>query len=118
MSSIAAWPAACLRPLRLTSIEAMSANVTVADDPAADRARVGFLSYRLDADEIALLHAEVQPAVERRGLGSELVAFALNDARARGLSVLPYCPFVRAYIQSHSQYRALVPEAKRERFGL
>lgn len=104
---------------------AVSPEVIIADDPAAHRyvidadgSRVGFLSYRLDSDEIALLHAEIQPAVERRGLGSKLVAFALDDARARGLAVMPYCPFVRGYIERHPEYRDLVPEAGRAQFRL
>ncbi len=103
----------------------MSPQVTVVDEPGANRyvidagaERVGLLSYRLDGDQIALVHTEIQPAVERRGLGSELVAFALNDARSRGLSVLPRCPFVRAYIAQHPEYRDLVPEASRARFGI
>jgi hypothetical protein len=104
---------------------AVSPDVSVTDEPAADRyvidadgSRVGFLSYRLDTEQIALLHAEIHPAVERHGLGSELVAFALDDARVRGLAVLPHCPFVRAYIEQHHEYRDLVPEASRARFGL
>lgn len=116
---------ACSGRRRLTSIVAVSPNVTVTDDPAADcylidadGSRVGFLSYRLGTDEISLLHAEIQPAAERRGLGSELVAFALDDARARGLQVLPQCPFVRAYIEQHPEYRDLVPETSRARFRL
>lgn len=103
----------------------MAPTVTIADDPAADRyvidaegTRIGLLSYRLDGDQIALLHAEIQPAMERRGLGSKLVAFALDDARARGLAVMPYCPFVRAYIERHPEYRDLVPEAGRVQFRL
>ena len=111
-------------PARPT-IDPVSPEVTVADEPAADRYvidadgdRVGFLSYRLDTDHIALLHAEIETARERHGLGSQLVAFALQDARDRHLSVLPYCPFVRAYIMQHPEYRELVPEASRARFGL
>jgi predicted GNAT family acetyltransferase len=103
----------------------VSPQVTVVDEPGANRyvidadaERVGLLSYRIDGDQIALVHTEIQSAVARRGLGSELVAFALNDARSRGLSVLPRCPFVRAYIKQHPEYRDLVPQASRARFGL
>jgi predicted GNAT family acetyltransferase len=85
----------------------------------ADGGRVGFLSYRPAGDnEVALLHTEIDPTVERRGLGSQLVHFALEDARGRGLSVLPYCPFVRHYIVEHPEFRDAVPEDRRARFGL
>lgn len=32
--------------------------------------------------------------------------------------MLPYCPFVKAFIAKHEEYLDLVPEAKRARFGL
>lgn len=91
------------------------APVQVADHPEANRyeiaedgERVGFVTYRLAPGEIAFLHAEVDPRHERRGLGSRLVAGALDDARARGLRVRPVCPFVAAYIESHPDYRDLL----------
>ena len=43
---------------------------------------------------------------------------ALDDARRRGLGVLPICPFVQAFIVRHPDYVDLVPTAQRRRFGL
>jgi hypothetical protein len=103
----------------------VSADVTVADEPQASRyvihadgRQIGLLSYRLTDTEMAMLHAEVHPTRERRGLGSQLVGFALDDARRRGLAVRPYCPFVRQYISEHPEYTDLVPADSRSRFGL
>jgi predicted GNAT family acetyltransferase len=103
----------------------MSEHITVTDEPhrgryllTVDGARAGLISYRLDGDAIALLHTEVDPSIQRKGLGSRLVRFALDDARARGLSVLPVCPFVCAYIDGHRDYLDLVPAQDRSRFGL
>jgi predicted GNAT family acetyltransferase len=97
----------------------------VADRPETSRyvievdgESVGVLQYRLEKDRITLTHAEVDPASERQGLGSALTAFALDDARARGLAVFPRCSFVRAYVQRHREYVDLVPESAREQFGL
>ena len=93
-------------------------DLVVADNPdsqryeiTADGAAAGFLTYRLTDRLIALLHAEVDPTREGRGIGSELVARTLDDARARGLAVRPVCPFVVAYIERHPEYRDLVAEA-------
>lgn len=84
-----------------------------------DGSEVGHLSYRRAGEgRLALLHAEVDPGVGGRGLGSRLVAFALQDARRRQVSVLPHCPFVRSYIEGHGEYLDLVDEADRARFGL
>ena len=75
---------------------------------AADGEQVGFAQYREQPGEIAVTHAEVDAAVGGQGLGSQLVAFLLADARRRGLAVVPLCPFVREYI-------AAPPRASRPR---
>ncbi|HEY1567894.1 MAG TPA: GNAT family N-acetyltransferase [Solirubrobacteraceae bacterium] len=89
--------------------------VTVTDNPdaaryelAVDGEGAGFVTYRESPGSIALLHAEVDPARERQGLGSALVRGALDDARARGLTVRPVCPFVAWYIETHEDYQDLV----------
>jgi hypothetical protein len=69
---------------------------------------VGLLSYRLAGGVITHRHTEIDPSVGGRGLGSALVRFALDDARARGLTVKPQCPFVAAFIVRHPQYAGLV----------
>lgn len=89
--------------------------LAVADNPKANRyevtadgAAAGFLTYRLTDQLITLLHAEVDPSREGHGIGSALVAGTLDDARARGLTVRPVCPFVVAYTERHPEYRDLV----------
>lgn len=69
---------------------------------------VGILSYRTDGRVIDHRHTEIKPSFGGRGLGSALVRFALDDARMRGLSVRPSCPFVAAFIDRHPQYRDLL----------
>jgi uncharacterized protein len=76
----------------------------------------GLLEYRLAGDRIRLTHAEIDPAMERQGLGSRLATFALDDARQRRLTVVPRCPFIKYYISEHPEYLDLVPE--HERLGL
>ena len=46
--------------------------------------------------------------MEGHGNGSALARAALDDARAQGLTVIPYCSFVRGYIEHHPEYRPLV----------
>jgi uncharacterized protein len=88
--------------------------ITVADNPQAaryeltvDGERAGFVTYRQSPGVMALLHAEVDPSRERRGLGSRLVRGALDDARARGLAVRPVCPFVQWFMETHAEYQDL-----------
>ena len=79
---------------------------------------VGLASYHVDGDVMTLPHTEVDPAMGGRGIGTALVAGVLTAARERGLHVLPYCSFVRHYIQQHSEYLDLVTEDDRPHFGL
>lgn len=80
--------------------------------------RVGFLEYQLEDARIALLHAETVPAHSGRGLAGQLTKSVLDDARARGLEVLPFCPYVSAWIRKHPEYAGLVPGPQRAEFGL
>jgi predicted GNAT family acetyltransferase len=77
----------------------------------------GELVYRERGDDVlALLHTEVDHKRQRRGLGSALVAGVLDDARARGLRVVPLCPFVDDYIRRHPEHVDLVvPDPARRR---
>lgn len=79
---------------------------------------VGFAAYRLRPGLIAFIHTEVDQHLQGRGLGERLIRFALEDARARGLAVLPFCPFVKAFIERHRDFAGLVPDTYREKFGL
>lgn len=68
----------------------------------------GFLKYAKNGDRIELIHTEVPPELGGRGLGGVLAKFALDHAREAGLKVTPTCPFVRKYLDRHSEYAALV----------
>jgi len=90
-------------------------NIAVQDNPGESRYEllldeqvVGEILYRSAPDHVVLLHTEVLPSFEGKGLGARLVAGALDDIRARGLRVVPFCPFVRAYIRRHPEYADLV----------
>jgi predicted GNAT family acetyltransferase len=78
----------------------------------------GFTAYRTRPGLIAFIHTEVDEHLQGRGLADRLIRFALEDARARGLAVLPFCPFVKAFIERHREFAALVPETYRAQFGL
>jgi hypothetical protein len=68
----------------------------------------GFLLYRREPGVLELVHTDVDPKWEGKGVGAALVQGALDDVRARGLKVRPYCPFVAAYIRRHPDYQDLV----------
>ena len=79
---------------------------------------VGLASYHIDGTTMTLPHTEVDPSMGGRGIGTALVAGVLDAARERGLHVLPYCSFIRHYIQQHPECVDLVAAADRPHFGL
>src|SRR4051794_40453080 len=104
---------------------APAADISVVDVPAHSRFEVrvggetaGFTEYRRRPGLIAFIHTLIDPRFEGHGLGSQLVRSALTDARSDGVSVLPFCPFVRSYIAGHSEYLDLVPDEMRSKFDL
>lgn len=64
---------------------------------------VGVLEYVLKYGRLALVHTEVLPAHEGRGVASALIRFALDDARRRGLRVIAICPYVQDYLIRHPE---------------
>jgi uncharacterized protein len=104
---------------------APATDIRVVDVPDRSRFEVrvdgelaGFAEYRRHSDVIAFTHTLIDARFEGRGLGSRLVREALSEARASGLSVLPFCPFVRGYIAGHHECIDLVPSEMRAKFQL
>ncbi len=69
---------------------------------------VAFSEYRRNGNTIHFLKTRVPPELEGQGIASRLVKAALDDARTRGLTVVPICRFVASYIRRHPEYRDLV----------
>jgi uncharacterized protein len=97
----------------------------VTDDPEASRYELrvagelaGFLTYKQQGQTISLIHTQVEPAFQGAGLATRLARFSLDDARKRGLAVLPFCPYVTSWIKRHPDYADLVPADRRADFGL
>jgi predicted GNAT family acetyltransferase len=109
----------------VTELSRATDHIAVVD--AADRSRfevlvdgelAGFAEYHRRPGLIAFVHTSTDPRFEGRGLASELVRAALSEARSEGLSVLPFCPFVRGCIARHPDDLELVPTGLRAHFGL
>ncbi len=73
-----------------------------------DGNRVGTADFEVLGDAVSIPHTEVDPSMNGRGLGSQLVRYALDDVRAQGRKVVPACPFVSTYIQRHAEYNDLL----------
>jgi predicted GNAT family acetyltransferase len=64
---------------------------------------VGIADYVLRDSVMVLPHTEIDANRRGHGLGDVLVGGVLDDVRARGLTVVPTCWFVREYIDRHPE---------------
>ena len=87
---------------------------TVRDNPARRRYEIleedrvlGFAAYQKTDELVVFTHTEVEPALEGRGIGSQLVRGALDHVRTLELAVLPICPFVSAWMARNPEYAEL-----------
>lgn len=87
----------------------------VHDDPGHDRyvAEVdgtvaGHATYLVRGERSMLVHTEVADDFEGQGVGSALARYAFEDARSRGLGVVPLCPFMARYVERHPEYEDIV----------
>ena len=67
--------------------------------------------YRLGEGTITFMHTEVPESMRGGGVGGAIARAALDSARARGLKVIPLCPFFASFIQKHPEYQELVGPA-------
>lgn len=74
--------------------------------PAGDEMAVAY--YHQRDGSLVFTHTEVPVDLRGQGIASTLIAGALDDARARGLRVVPACSFVRTFIKTHSKYLDLL----------
>ena len=53
-------------------------------------------------------HTAVPDALQGKGLGRALAQHVVEQARARGLKLMPLCPFFKAQLVKHPEWRDVV----------
>ena len=64
--------------------------------------------YKVEGNVITFIHTEVPPELGGKGVGGTLVQGALDQVRAGGMQVIAECPFVKAWIGKHPEYKDLL----------
>lgn len=68
-----------------------------------------FLSYQVcDSGAWNYNHTIVPKELGGRGLGSQLVKFALDYAKSENKKIIASCSFVASYVDKHPEYQDLV----------
>lgn len=69
---------------------------------------------RRGPDRISADHTGVPEAMAGHGVAKALLAYLLEDARAKGFRIIPLCPFVRAQYARHPEWAELFTTAPGE----
>ena len=89
----------------------MSRELVIVHEPGRLVARVGgeaaFLAYEQRGDILDVQHTYTPPALRSRSLAAALTRAALDYAAARGLKVVPTCPYTRSYFARHPEVQGL-----------
>jgi predicted GNAT family acetyltransferase len=72
-----------------------------------DGSVVGIADYEIVGNVVVFPHTEIERPLRGRGLGAQLVQYALDDARANNRRVEPRCWFVAEFIAAHPEYADL-----------
>lgn len=85
-------------------------------DVSGDRA--GLIDYVTMDGACDLFHTEVDPQYAGQGLAAVLVAGAVADLRARGLALIPTCPYIQAWLRKNPTELDIVPPEVAQELGL
>jgi hypothetical protein len=80
---------------------------TINHDSAAHRFtavvedHLAVLDYTLEGGVMSIMHTNVPPAIQGRGIAAELMGAALSAAQTAGWTVNPVCSYAVAYLRRH-----------------
>ncbi|MBB6368983.1 GNAT family N-acetyltransferase [Chryseobacterium shigense] len=69
-----------------------------------------FIDYREMGQQIALVHTETDPELAGTGAATAVVEKTLAYIEENGKKLLPFCPYVFAYIKRHPEWKRIVDE--------
>jgi predicted GNAT family acetyltransferase len=69
---------------------------------------LGFAMYREEPGRVVFTHTVVKPEHEGQGIGTELARHVVEATIADGLTIVPECPFIAAFLEEHPEYAGSV----------
>jgi len=67
-----------------------------------------YVDYHLSGNVITFFHAYTPLEFRGKGIAAQVAKYALDYARDNSLKVIPQCPYIRDYIDKHSEYQNLL----------
>ena len=102
----------------------MTIDPDIRDDRKAHRytlhisGETAVVMYNEVAVGLLITETLVPQALEGQGIASRMARHVLADVRARGLKILPTCPFFAGYLQKHPEYADVVDPRYRTILGI
>lgn len=69
-----------------------------------------FINYGETDNQIALVHTEADPELAGTGAAAAVVEKTLEFIKESGKKLLPFCPYVFAFIKKHPEWKIIVEE--------
>ncbi len=70
-----------------------------------------FVNYKESQSTISLIHTEAAPELVGTGAAAAVVEKTLHYIQETGKKLLPYCPYVFAYIKKHPEWKSIVDKS-------
>lgn len=102
----------------MVEVPRVSVSITREDKPTGGRyvARVAGkpdaeMTFSRAGDKFLIIdHTGVPEALGGMGVGKALVEHMVMDVRARGLKIIPLCPFTRATLEKHKEWQDILKD--------
>ena len=101
--------------MRMSVTDSDANDVTVVDNQSESRLEVhaagelAELVYHKNGKRLVLIHTEVPVDLGGRGIAGHLVQAAIVKAAEAGMTIVPRCPYARAWLERHPDEAAKVP---------
>jgi predicted GNAT family acetyltransferase len=66
-----------------------------------------YIEYKQKGDKIFLIHTEIPREMNGRAVAPALVEKVFSLIESRGQKMVPYCPFVKAYLKRHPEWERI-----------
>jgi uncharacterized protein len=76
---------------------------------------LAFVDYELRDRIVLLMHTEVRPDLEGRGIGTRTAELVIDHLRRNGLRAIVGCPFLTAWLRRHPDQQDILARALQDR---
>lgn len=69
---------------------------------------VGKIGFVKDGNELTITHTIVNPLFRGQGIAKILMEKVINEAKEKGLKIIPVCSYAISYFEKNTEYKGLL----------